>query len=89
MLSAATWTPDVGAPVSADVLFDTPGADVLDDLSTTEPSFRFRVSDLPGMIATPGGRVSARSQQYRVRRVHPIDDGLMARAWLTLLPPTL
>lgn len=87
MLTEATWSPLIGASVAADVIFDAPGVAVLDAVSVTDPSVRFRASDLPGLLADSRGRlVVAGRGTFNVHRAEPLDDGLTARAWLTTLP---
>ena len=81
MLTAATWTASGGSAVPGEVFFDAPGSEVIDGVFSTEPSVRFRVADWPNV--REGSAVTIGSTTYKVRDVQPLDDGLLARAFLT------
>lgn len=83
---AAVWTPAVGAPVTAQVLFDQPGTTILDGVVSTEPSVRFRTADWGGIAERD--TIVLGTDTYRVQRLMALDDGATARAMLALLSAT-
>lgn len=78
--TAATWTPKVGAPVSASVIFDAPGDALIDGVYSTEFSVLYRTSLWPSV--KEGDTVTV-GTAYKVRSVMVLDDGQTARAFLS------
>jgi hypothetical protein len=77
--TAATWTAvATGTPVSGVVLFDAPGAGVLDDITAIDYIVTYRVSQWAAV--KPGDTITISAVAYKVREVLPIDDGLIAKA---------
>jgi hypothetical protein len=79
MLRAATWASG-GSSVAGQVIFDAPGALPVEGVYSNEYSIVYRVSQWPTVRE---GDVVTVGTAYRVREVTAIDDGLLARAFLT------
>jgi hypothetical protein len=80
MLTAAQWENPIGATVTANVMFDAPGALVGDGIVSTDYTIAYRVSDFPTLREQD--RVMVGAKLYRVREMMPQGDGLIARAML-------
>lgn len=81
--SAATWTAQGGSPVAGVVLFDAPGALVLDDVMATDYLITYATATWPTVADRDVVTIGA--VQYLVRQVMPLDDGRLARAALKRL----
>lgn len=78
---AATWTPAVGgSPTPATVIYNAPGASILQDLTSTEPSVMYPTATWPSMQERD--TVVIGSTTYIVRQVMPAADGAVATAML-------
>lgn len=81
--TAASWSAR-GMPAVPGLVWQVePGVDLLEQVSTTDYSIAFRVSQWPAV--QPSDRVTIGAVIYEVRRINPIDDGLLARAALRRL----
>jgi hypothetical protein len=69
-----------GAPVQGLILLDSPGTNLLDDVTSVEYSCQFRTSVWPAVV--PGDVIQAGAASFRVRRADRLDDGAVTRAWL-------
>lgn len=77
--TSATWTAvATGTPVAGTVLFDAPGANVLEYGTAIDYVVTYRV-DQWATVRT-GDTITVNAVPYKVREVMPIDDGLIAKA---------
>ena len=77
--TSATWTAvATGTPVAGAVLFDAPGATVLEDVTAIDYIVTFRVDQWASVRS--GDTITIGAVAYKVRGVLPVDDGLMAKA---------
>lgn len=83
MLRAASWTAAGGAAVAGLVIFDAPGFEPLEGVASVDYSVLYRVSD---WATVREGDTITVGTAYRVREVTPVDDGLLARAFITRRP---
>jgi hypothetical protein len=79
----ATWTAQGGSAVAGVVLFDAPGARVLDDVMATDYLITFSTATWP--TVADRDTVTIGAVQYLVRQVMPLDDGQLVRAALKRL----
>jgi len=87
---AATLHRDgVGPAIPATVIFNQPGRDLIADVTSTEFEILYQRSEWP-VVEPPRDEIEIQGTgRFRVIRVHSIDDGAIARAWLSQLPTTL
>jgi hypothetical protein len=80
MLHEATWTPQGGTGTDALVMFDAPGASVIEGVYSADYSVVYRVSDWPNVREGDAITVGA---AYKVREVLALTDGLLSRAFVS------
>lgn len=85
--AAAIWRPEIGSSVASVVILDAPDQQLFDNVTARDRSCVYRTTVWPTVDS--GDRIEIGADAYHVRRIERLDDGALARAWLTLLPNSL